>query len=104
MLTNLLSNAIKYNRPGGGITFESQQSGTEVEFRVIDSGRGIAAEYLDRAFQPFDRLGAAHGQVPGTGLGLALCKQLVEAMGGRIGMSSELGVGSTFTVRLPHAP
>ena len=103
VLTNLLSNAIKYNRPGGDIVFEASQSGTEIEFSVIDSGRGIAAEYLERAFQPFDRLGAAHGKVPGTGLGLALCKQLVEAMGGTIGLASELGVGSRFTVRLPAA-
>ena len=103
VLTNLLSNAIKYNRSGGQITVTAQVRGEEVVISVADTGQGIAAAYLERVFQPFERLGAAHGQVPGTGLGLALCKQLVEAMGGTIEVSSDAGVGSCFTVRLPAA-
>ena len=103
VLTNLLSNAIKYNRSGGQVTVTAQVQGEEVVISVADTGHGIAATYLERVFQPFERLGAAHGQVPGTGLGLALCKQLVEAMGGTIEVRSEAGVGSCFTVRLPAA-
>ena len=103
VLSNLLSNAIKYNRPGGRVHFSAHGSGDEVVFEVADSGAGIAAEYLPRVFQPFERLGAQHGEVPGTGLGLALCKQLVEAMGGTIAVSSLPGQGSCFSVRLRAA-
>lgn len=103
ILTNLLSNAVKYNRAGGHITLAAQAQGAEVVIRVADTGLGVAGEHLERMFQPFERLGAAHGPIPGTGLGLALCKQLVEAMGGTITVASELGVGSCFTVRLPAA-
>ena len=104
VLGNLLSNAIKYNRPGGHVAVEARAEGVAVVVDVIDSGAGIEPEYLPRVFQPFDRLGAERSGVPGTGLGLALCKQLVEAMGGSVGVRSEAGVGSCFTVRLPAAP
>jgi PAS domain S-box-containing protein len=101
VLSNLFSNAIKYNRAGGElrVSAEAQDDGM-IELRVADSGRGMTAEQLQRLFQPFERLGAQHTGVQGTGLGLALCKQLVEAMGGRIEARSEPGIGSVFAVRL----
>jgi PAS domain S-box-containing protein len=101
VLSNLFSNAIKYNRAGGEVrvSAEAFDDGT-VELRVADTGRGMTPEQLQRLFQPFERLGAQHTSVQGTGLGLALCKQLVEAMGGRIDARSEPGLGSVFAVRL----
>ncbi len=106
VLSNLLSNAIKYNRPGGDIRVAMRRVDGEaadpagVELRIADTGHGMSAEQLARLFHPFERLGAQHTAVPGTGLGLALSKQLLEAMGGHIEASSEPGVGSTFTLRL----
>jgi CheY-like chemotaxis protein len=67
---------------------------------VRDTGYGIAPEYLPRLFRPFDRLGAESGPIDGTGMGLALSKGLVEAMGGTIGVETELDVGSTFWIEL----
>jgi CheY-like chemotaxis protein len=70
---------------------------------VADTGPGIAAEHHQRAFEPFERLGAERGDVQGTGLGLALSQRLVQAMGGSIKIESDLGQGSTFTVELAAA-
>ena len=101
VLSNLFSNAIKYNRAGGEVRVSAEAFGDgTVELRVADTGRGMTPDQVQRLFQPFERLGAQHTSVQGTGLGLALCKQLVEAMGGRIEARSEPGVGSVFAVRL----
>jgi len=70
---------------------------------VADTGRGIPAEQLERLFSPFDRLGAERTDTEGTGLGLALSKALVEAMGGTVRVESEVDRGSTFFVDLPVA-
>ena len=102
MLLNLLENAVKYNREGGTVRVSVSTSGDRVRILVEDDGEGIAEDKLDRLFAPFERLGAEHTGVEGTGLGLALSKRLVEAMGGSIGASSEPGAGSTFfVVRAP---
>ncbi len=101
VLLNLLSNAIKYNRDGGSIRVScSLVSPERLRIAVDDRGYGIAPEQMDRLFRPFDRLGAEQGQIEGTGMGLALSKGLMEAMGGRIGVESTPGVGSTFWVEL----
>jgi PAS domain S-box-containing protein len=107
VLGNLLSNAIKYNRPGGRIELRfalpppAADGGVSwVQLVIADSGIGMNAEQVARLFMPFERLGAQHTGVPGTGLGLALSKQLVEAMGGQIEARSTPGIGTEFTLRL----
>lgn len=102
VLLNLLSNAVKYNRDRGRVTVVcSEVPQDRLRIAVSDEGAGIAPENIRRLFTPFDRLGAEQGEVEGTGLGLALSKRLVEAMGGTIGVESEPGPGSTFFVELP---
>jgi signal transduction histidine kinase/CheY-like chemotaxis protein len=103
VLLNLLSNGVKYNREGGQVTVACAPATGPVEIRVTDTGRGIAAEDLARLFTPFERLGAESGTVEGTGLGLAVSRQLAEAMSGAIRVDSTPGVGSTFTLELPVA-
>jgi PAS domain S-box-containing protein len=104
VLLNLLSNAVKFNRREGGVTVRCEAV-TEDQFRisVTDDGPGIAPELVDRLFVPFDRLGADREGIQGTGLGLALSKGLVEAMGGSISVESAPGTGSTFAVELTRA-
>jgi signal transduction histidine kinase len=100
VLLNLTANAIKYGPEGSAIAMTAG-GGVEIEpwVSVLDQGPGMTAKQMARLFRPFDRLGQEHGQVQGTGIGLALSKQLVEAMGGRIEVNSELGKGSQFTVK-----
>ena len=104
VLANLLSNAIRYNRPGGSVEAKARAALGGLAIAVQDSGQGLSAHQLERLFQPFDRLGAEHGRIVGRGIGLALTRQLVLAMGGRIEVASAPGAGSTFTLWLPLAP
>ena len=103
VLLNLLSNAIKYNRDGGQIHIAAVPDGERLRVDVTDTGRGIAPEKQERLFKPFERLESSYDGIEGTGIGLALVKRLIEAMGGEIGMNSEVGVGSTFWFALPAA-
>jgi PAS domain S-box-containing protein len=103
VLLNLLGNAIKYNRQGGRVQLLARRDAREWWVGVRDSGPGIGQADLPRLFEPFERLSAAQGPVEGTGIGLALCRRLVQAMGGSIGVDSEPGRGSTFWFRLPEA-
>jgi len=105
-LLNLAANGVKYNRAGGRLDFEVSVTPAErVRIEVRDTGEGIPGDKLRRLFNPFDRLDAERerADVEGTGLGLALSKKLVEAMGGGIDVSSEPGVGSVFAVEIPLA-
>lgn len=98
---NLVSNAIKYCRPGvlPEIHISANANDGEWVFSVRDNGIGIEAAYLDSVFEIFRRL---HGQnVPGSGIGLALSRKIVEAHGGRIWIESEPGMGSTFYFTIP---
>jgi signal transduction histidine kinase/ActR/RegA family two-component response regulator len=105
VLLNLLSNAVKYNREEGVVTISCRapRAGS-VSILVADTGIGIASEHVERLFSPFDRLGAEASEVQGTGLGLAVSKQLIEAMGGTIRLERSIpGEGTVFAVDLPLA-
>ena len=103
VLSNLLSNAIKYNRRGGWVRIGAQRVGDQLTITVVDNGPGLTTEQQARLFQPFERLGAQRGAVAGTGLGLALARQLAEAMGGAVTVHSQAGQGASFQLRLPAA-
>ncbi len=103
VLLNLLSNATKYNRQGGSVTLSCDRVNGYVRIAVIDTGIGIPDELHLEIFQPFHRLGAEKTNIEGTGIGLVICKRLIEGMGGRIGFNSTLGVGSRFWFELPEA-
>jgi PAS domain S-box-containing protein len=103
ILLNLLSNAVKYNRPGGSVTLSCDAIDDFVRATVADTGMGINDEHRSEIFQPFQRLGAERTSIEGTGIGLVICKRLTEAMGGRIGFDSSVGVGSRFWIELPLA-
>jgi CheY-like chemotaxis protein/anti-sigma regulatory factor (Ser/Thr protein kinase) len=105
VLLNLLSNGVKYNRAGGTVTVACVEAGGDrLRIDVTDTGQGISADKLARLFTPFDRLGAEASAVEGTGLGLALSKTLVEAMGGILRVRSRPGAGCTFSVELALVP
>jgi signal transduction histidine kinase len=97
---NLLSNAVKYNRQGGDVRISVDAAGSDqMRIAVADTGRGIPRESLAKLFTPFERLDCGP-DIQGTGLGLALSRSLVNAMGGSIEVQSTPGQGSTFTVEL----
>jgi PAS domain S-box-containing protein len=107
VLLNLLSNGVKYNRQGGIVSISLQEvPGGRLRIKVADTGPGISTEAMKRLFMPFDRLGAEASSVEGTGLGLALSKGLVDAMGGSLTAESVVGSGSVFSIelRLAEAP
>jgi signal transduction histidine kinase/CheY-like chemotaxis protein len=102
IIYNLLSNAIKYTPDDGRIQIEAERSSGDVRITVIDNGVGIAPEDQTAVFEEFRQVGEVSARQPGTGLGLALTKRLVEAHGGTIEVASSLGAGSRFTIIL-HA-
>ena len=107
VLFNILENAVLYTPQGGGISItikEGDRTADRVNmcFTITDSGRGIAPEYLPRLFEPFAKENeGGENRAESTGLGLAITKNVVDMMGGRIEVSSEKGKGSTFTVSIP---
>lgn len=102
VLHNLISNAIKYNRRGGWVKVRASSAARGFRIEVQDNGIGLSPEQRAQLFQPFNRLGRE--EQPGHGIGLVICKQLMERMGGRILVDSETGQGSRFTLELPAVP
>jgi signal transduction histidine kinase/response regulator RpfG family c-di-GMP phosphodiesterase len=101
VLLNLLSNAIKFNRSHGMVVLRCEEAQNDrLRIEVADTGSGIDEEGLKKIFTPFERLGADRNAIAGTGLGLALSKRMIEAMGGTIGVESTVGVGSRFHFEL----
>jgi two-component system phosphate regulon sensor histidine kinase PhoR len=101
-LTNVIANAIKYSPSGKEVKVGVRVVGVELLIEVKDGGYGISREDLKRIFEKFYRVPRAeNADQPGTGLGLALVKEIMDSHGGQVGVESELGAGSTFTMRLP---
>jgi signal transduction histidine kinase len=104
VFSNLISNAIKYNEPGGSVIITLREENGSLVADVTDTGIGISREHLPLVFDQFYRVSRREDQkIKGTGLGLAIAKKIVEAHNGSIEVASELGRGSTFSVRLPKA-
>jgi signal transduction histidine kinase len=105
VLLNLLSNSVKYNRHGGSISVRCNMvDGKSLRISVQDTGLGMTPDQLEHLFEVFNRLGQEHSGVVGTGIGLVMCKRLVELMEGRLGFDSVSGKGSNFWIDLPLAP
>ncbi|MEA2327468.1 MAG: hypothetical protein QOE68_2427, partial [Thermoanaerobaculia bacterium] len=102
VVTNLITNAVKFSPPGSTVTIGLARRDGIAEVFVADEGPGIAADEIARLFRPFQRGSAVvTGQEQSIGLGLAICKKIVEGHGGRIRVESEIGKGATFYVELP---
>jgi two-component system phosphate regulon sensor histidine kinase PhoR len=102
---NLLDNAIKYSPPAGVVQVTAEARDEEILIRVIDQGPGIPAEHLPRLFERFYVIDKARSRkLGGTGLGLSIVKHIVQSHRGRIGVESEPGRGSIFTITLPRSP
>ena len=102
VVMNLLTNAIHYNKPGGEIRVSIRAGHGLAVVTIADTGRGIAAEDLGHIFERFYRADKSRSRASGHyGLGLAICKAILDADGGSIEVSSQLGVGSAFIVKLP---
>jgi PAS domain S-box-containing protein len=105
VVINLLSNAIKYNQSHGHVTVDyTVLPFDRIRISFKDTGAGLSDEKLAQLFQPFNRLGQEAGSVAGTGIGLVVTKQLVELMGGFLGVESTMGAGSVFWVELRSMP
>lgn len=102
IITNLLSNAIKYNKPGGIVTVAWEPcTSAGIRINIHDTGEGLSPIQITELFQAFHRLAGETKKEQGTGIGLVVCKRLVESMGGEIGVESTVGTGSTFWFTLP---
>jgi signal transduction histidine kinase len=101
VLNNLIGNALKYSPAGGRVRVGVSRDAGEAVINVSDEGIGIPPEEVARIFEPFRRVPGVADTIPGTGLGLSVARRIVEAHGGSIGVTSQPGVGSTFSVRLP---
>ncbi len=104
VMTNLLSNAIKFTAPGGRVAVRVRADDRSVEVSVQDTGRGISETALPSLFQRYVRGPDAVRDIAGTGLGLLIVREIVEAHGGRVAVESQVGRGSTFTFTLARKP
>ena len=105
VLDNLIGNAIKFTPSGGKITVRVNQEGKEIALEVQDTGIGIPEDQLTHIFERFYQVdGSSRRRYGGTGLGLALVKEIVESLNGTVQVKSKVGVGTVFVVRLPISP
>ena len=105
LVRNLVDNAIRYTRPGGHVDVDLTSDDGEVVLAIVDSGLGIPSRDLPRIFERFYRVDRARSrETGGTGLGLSIVKHVAENHGGRVEVTSELGQGTRFEVRLPASP
>ncbi|MEO8056701.1 MAG: ATP-binding protein [Burkholderiales bacterium] len=100
VMLNLVSNAIKYNKPGGTVAIDIEVLPAGVRIGVTDTGMGMTPEQLAGLFEPFNRLGREHSAIDGTGIGMALVRQLVRLMGGALSVTSTAGAGTAVQVEL----
>jgi two-component system phosphate regulon sensor histidine kinase PhoR len=102
VVNNLLDNALKYTPQGGKVWVRVDTDGKSAILEVVDTGIGIAREHHERIFERFYRVDKARSrEVGGTGLGLSIVKHICKLLGGSVSIASDIGVGSTFRVRLP---
>ena len=105
LLINLVDNALRYTSSGGSVHVAVKEEAGWAELSVADTGMGIAAEHLPHLFERFYRADPARARADGgSGLGLAIAEWITQGHGGQISVASELGHGSTFTVRIPLVP
>jgi len=102
VLLNLLSNAIKYNRDNGSVSVSIHKvNDAMIHVEIADTGVGIHADQLVHLFEPFERLGYENSDIEGTGIGLTITRELLNIMGGEVGVISHVEKGSMFWVELP---
>ena len=102
---NLLSNAVKYNSENGLVTIGCDELNSDfIRVSVSDTGEGMSHEQQEQLFQAFNRLGIENKKIEGSGIGLVICKNMIEQMNGRIGVQSSPGAGSTFWIDIPRDP
>jgi signal transduction histidine kinase len=105
IVRNLVSNAMKFTEAGGSVSLAATRTGDEVAISVRDTGIGIPGDQLGRIFDTFRQVDHPdRPRPPGAGLGLSICRELTQLLGGQIVVESEVGAGSTFTVTLPLTP
>jgi signal transduction histidine kinase len=98
---NLMSNGIKYNRENGVLKISYKEINDKCRISIKDTGKGLTEDQINTIFKPFSRGLAENSNIKGTGLGLNISKQLIELMGGSIGVISQVGTGSEFWVEIP---
>ncbi len=104
IIVNLLDNAVKYNKKGGRVTIAVESvENDRIRLSIIDTGYGVNSDAIDELFKPFSRLSAAELGIDGVGIGLSLCKQLIELMNGNIGAECRKGEGCCFWISIPAA-
>ena len=101
VLLNVITNAVKFTGDGGSVLVRAVREGTEVQITVTDTGIGVPEEDRERIFESFQQGGRGSSREEGTGLGLTLSRRIVELLGGRMWLDSEVGVGSTFGFAIP---